>query len=531
MRDIKLLDCTLRDGGDINNWDFGYNHIVSLFERSAAAGTDFIEVGFLDSRVKFDINKTIMPDTDSADKIFAGLDKKNSEIVCMIDYGTCPLENIRPASETIVDCIRVIFKKHLREPAMRFCAELKKLGYRVFAQLVSVTSYNDDEMHDLIRIANEVKPYAVSMVDTYGLLHQNSLKRWFELINAELSPDIALGYHAHNNFQMAYANCIAFLAGNTERTVLVDGTIYGMGKSAGNAPIELLVMHLNKVCGKHYNIDQFLEAIDSDILLLCPPQPWGYSLHFFLAASNDCHPNYVSALVGKRTLSVKSIDEILKRIDNEKKLMYDKDYIEKLYREYQSNDIDDTRDIQKLSGLLGGKEILVLGPCVQEGYADKIQKRAENSIVIAINFAPKDIRCDYVFLCNSKRYIQLAAELAQNEHKYKVIATSNVTKTNGIFDYTINYGALYDEGADPEYADNAFVMLMRFLKKAGAGKVYIAGVDGYRGINIPKPEFKTEYRYSVERAEELNAYIKTRLHELSPALDWEFEVKAGNYDF
>ena len=529
MGEIKLLDCTLRDGGYINNWDFGHNHIVSLFERSAAAGTDFIEVGFLDERVKFDINRTIMPDIESADKIFGGLDKKQSEIVCMIDYGTCSLENIRPASETAVDCIRVIFKKHLREPAMAFCAQLKELGYRVFAQLVSVTSYNDDEMRDLIRIANSVKPYAVSMVDTYGLLHQNSLKRRFELMNAELSPDIAIGYHAHNNFQMAYANCIAFLAENTDRTVLVDGTIYGMGKSAGNAPIELLVMHLNRVYGKKYNIDQFLEAIDSDIVLLCPPQPWGYSLKFFIAALNDCHPNYVAELVGKRTLSIKSVDEILKRIPNEKKLLYDKEYIDRLYLEYQANDIDDTADIKQLSALLGGREILALGPCSPDENRDIIAQKAEESIVIAINFAPRDIKTDYVFLCNSKRYIQLAAELSQKNNSYKVIAASNVTKTNGNFDFNVNYRALYDENADPEYADNAFLMLMRFLKRVGAKKVYVAGVDGYRGVDIPTEEFKTEYRYSYERAAELNGYIKNTLDGIP--LEREFITKAKFYDF
>ena len=97
----------------------------------------------------------------------------------MIDYGTCSLAHIKPCEESYLDAIRVIFKKHLRNEAMSFCAELKKLGYKVFAQLVSVTSYTDDEMMDLIRLANEVKPYAVSMVDTYGLMHQNNLKHYF----------------------------------------------------------------------------------------------------------------------------------------------------------------------------------------------------------------------------------------------------------------------------------------------------------------------------------------------------------------
>ena len=86
-------------------------------------------------------------------------------VVGMIDYGTCKLENIKPCSESFLDGIRVIFKKHLRKDALAYCAEIKKLGYKVFAQLVSVTTYEDDEMMDLIRLANEVKPYAVSMVD------------------------------------------------------------------------------------------------------------------------------------------------------------------------------------------------------------------------------------------------------------------------------------------------------------------------------------------------------------------------------
>lgn len=112
----------------------------------------------------------------------------------MIDYGTCSLEHIKPCKDSYLDAIRVIFKKHLREDAMAFCAELKKLGYKVFAQLVSVTSYEDDEMMDLIRLANEVKPYAVSMVDTYGLMHQNNLKHylicWMNIFCQRLEWDI-----------------------------------------------------------------------------------------------------------------------------------------------------------------------------------------------------------------------------------------------------------------------------------------------------------------------------------------------------
>ena len=270
-KQVKLLDCTLRDGGYVNDWAFGHDNLVSIFERLADSGVDIIEVGFLDDRRPFDLNRSIMPDTESVEKIFGMLDRKNSMVVGMIDYGTCDISNIQPCSESYLDGIRVIFKKHLRKQALEYCAQIKALGYKVFAQLVSVTSYSDKEMLDLIRLANEVEPYAVSMVDTYGLMHQNNLSHYFDILDANLKPGINLGYHAHNNFQMGYANCIAMLAKNTDREILVDGSLYGMGKSAGNAPIELIAMHMNHVYGKQYKISQMLEAIDANVLQFYKP--------------------------------------------------------------------------------------------------------------------------------------------------------------------------------------------------------------------------------------------------------------------
>ena len=247
----------------------------------------------------------------------------------LIDYGTCDLENIEPCAESVLDGIRVIFKKHLREEALAFCGELKKLGYIVFAQLVSVTAYSDDELKDLCAIANKVKPDTVSMVDTYGLTHQKDLKHILKILDADLDKDIAIGYHGHNNFQMGYANCQTMLAysSETDRTLYVDGTLYGMGKSAGNAPIELVAMHMNHEYGKNYNISQYLEAIDANIMQYCIPATWGYNLFYFLAASNDCHPNYVKQLTNKHTLSVMQINELLGRLEGEKKLLYDQEFV------------------------------------------------------------------------------------------------------------------------------------------------------------------------------------------------------------
>ena len=136
----ELLDCTLRDGGYVNDWNFGHETIGEVFERLVSSGVEYIEIGFLDERRELDLDRTIFPDTQSANQIFAGLSKGNAKVLAMIDYGTCSIEHLQPASETFIDGIRVIFKEHLVDEALAFCAEVKKLGYLVFAQLGSVTT-------------------------------------------------------------------------------------------------------------------------------------------------------------------------------------------------------------------------------------------------------------------------------------------------------------------------------------------------------------------------------------------------------
>ncbi len=524
MGEIKLLDCTLRDGGYVNDWNFGHNNLVSIFERLVDANVDMIEIGFLDDRRPFDINRSIMPDTGCVEKIYGDLDRRQAMVLGMIDYGTCSLEHIQPCKDSYLDAIRVIFKKHLREQALSFCAELKKLGYKVFAQLVSVTSYEDDEMLDLIRIANQVKPYAVSMVDTYGLMHQDNLKHYFDLLNEHLDPEIGLGYHAHNNFQMGYANCIEMMSQKTDRNMLVDGTIYGMGKSAGNAPIELIAMYLNHRYGKKYHISQFLEAIDSNIMNFYTPATWGYNMFYYLAASNDCHPNYVSYLMEKRTLSVKSIHEILGKLKGDKKLLYDRNYVEQLYKEYQDIDVDDKEDIAALTEIFKDKEVLLIGPGMNiQKQADSVNAyiQRKKPLVVSVNFIADQFGVDYIFLSNSKRYLQLATALSKKGHSFKVIATSNVTKTSGRFDYTLKNSTLLDEKA--EIIDNSFIMLLKVMIRVGVNHVALAGFDGYTGDteqNYINPNM--EYSFNQKQAIALNKYVSSVLKEMEEKITPEF---------
>ena len=116
-----LLDCTLRDGGYVNDWEFGRDNITNVFERLVSSGVDAIEIGFLDDRRSFDINRTIMPCTADAEKIFGRLDRGNAMVVGMIDYGTCSIDQLQECSDSWLDGIRAIFKQPVAWETLEFC--------------------------------------------------------------------------------------------------------------------------------------------------------------------------------------------------------------------------------------------------------------------------------------------------------------------------------------------------------------------------------------------------------------------------
>lgn len=524
MGKIKLLDCTLRDGGYVNNWCFGHSTMINIFERLVCADIDIIEVGFIDSRENFNPDRSIMPDSSCAERIFGCVEKKNSVIVGMIDYGTCPIENIQPCSDSYLDGIRVIFKEPLMYEALDFCRSIKEKGYKVFVQMVSVTTYTDDKLTEFSQLVNEFKPFAVSIVDTYGLLHQENLMHIFEILDKNLMPEIAIGYHSHNNFQLAYANCIEFLASGVERDILADGTLYGMGKSAGNAPIELLAMHMNDCYGKGYDISQLLEAIDTGIMEIYTAKPWGYNLLFYISASNKCHPAYVTYLMEKHTLSVKSVNIILAEIESSKKLTFDKKYIEQLYLEFQKRECEDSADIRDLTDELSEKNVLVIGPGKtisnnKHLISDYIKKKAP--VVFSINFIPSCCDTDYLFITNSKRYMQLSTILSSTDtERLKTISTSNVTPTGKTFSYRLNYSSLIDETAD--IPDNSLIMLLKAFLQLGVSDITLAGFDGYSQTSENYYLDYMEYSFAKERAQYLNNYTRQFLRKNTDRLNVKF---------
>ncbi len=529
MGNISLLDCTLRDGGYVNDWKFGHENLVSIFERLVDAGVDIIEIGFLDQRRPLDMDRSIMPDVAAAGKIYGTLDKKHAMVVGMIDYGTCGIENLQPMGESCLDGIRVIFKKHLMHQAMEFCRQVKALGYKVFSQLVSVTSYNDEELKELIGLVNDVRPHAVSMVDTYGLLHPGDMLHYYELLDEYVDADVQIGFHAHNNFQLAYANSLAFLEKDSKHDIIIDGTLYGMGKSAGNAPLELLGMRLNDRFGKHYEIAPMLEAIGESVMEFYAKAPWGYKTFFYLCGLNRCHPNYVTYFEGKKNLSMSKLNTLLAQIGpEEKKLLYDKLVAEKIYEDYLEAEGSDQRDKERFIRTIEGRKLLLVGPGKNIQLQQHIVQRfisEENPFIIPVNYVPAGMKADCIFVTNGKRYHDMTLDLKNCD--VKILATSNVEARNGAFDFVVNRAPLLE--TEEKIIDNSFLMLVKFLCSIGVKEIFCAGFDGYsdKEDNYCNPAM--EYYFVKQEAFHLNYHMKNRIAEFREKMEIRF-ITYSAYD-
>lgn len=518
---IKLLDCTLRDGGYLNDWNFGNAGILSIFRRLVKSGLDIVEVGFLDDRRSADMNRTINPNTTIVTEMFKNEDKKSTINTAMIDYGTCSIENIGLQKDGFIDAIRVIFKQPKMREAIKFCHQLKEKGYKVCVNPVSVTTYSDRNMLDLIDLVNELDPYAMSLVDTYGLLQKDRLFRYFYLLDNNLNKDICIGYHAHNNFQLAFSNSVELLKIRTKRNLIIDSSLYGMGKSAGNLNTELIANYLNETYGKNYDVSEILNTIELEILKYTDIVKWGYQLTYYLAASNKCHPNYVKFLENKNRLRIKDINTILEAISSDKSLNYDEAYITDLYTQYQQKNFDDTQSYVRLKDKIKDSKVLLIGPgnSIKREY-DKINgfMKKTHVVTFSVNHINSLFDVDYLFVSNPKRFDQLIDFYQKEEKKADLIITNNISYNGNTNGFILNFSQLCKQ--DSPAGENALYLVMKMLIRLGVNEIYLAGFDGFS--KLAQNYFDQNLAFRDTDGTDITAEISGLIQEIKQSAKVEF---------
>ena len=306
---IKVLDCTLRDGGYVNNWKFGSENIQRIIVLLLAAGIDYIECGFLQD-TDYHPDKTIFTDPKQL--------PSGNNLCLMINY---PAEILPEQSDVI---LRVAFKKKDLKSAIEYCKTLKTKGHKLFINPMVTDSYTEDELIDLIEEVNEIEPIALTIADTIGEMTSDDIENLFRIINSRLRENIAICFHSHNNIQMSFANAQKLIEICKNRDLIIDSSIFGMGRGAGNLCTELITRHLGK-----YNMSDIMTVSRDYIMPIYEKHPWGCSAESYLGAINHCHPNYVKFLSDKN-LSAEQMNKIFQSIPDDKKSVFDKELIERL---------------------------------------------------------------------------------------------------------------------------------------------------------------------------------------------------------
>lgn len=465
----KVLDCTLRDGGYVNGWKFGQKNIKIILKALIDSDIDFIECGFIADKPEYQSGSTKFNTIEQLNKYLPKKSDKN--FAAMINYGAYDIANLHDYCGWGVNTIRVAFHKKNLSAALEFCKGIKGKGYKVFVQPMLSSAYSDTEFLYLIKICNECVFDAVYVVDSFGSMNKEEVLHYYKMLERGLDNRIYVGFHGHNNMQLAFSNAICILE-NANREVIIDSSIHGMGRGAGNANTEILIEYINSQYAGHYNLHPVLEANDKVLESIYKFMPWGYSLPNYISAKHNCHPNYAAYLADKNNLSIDDINAIFDMLDNDKKVEFDREYIEDIYLSYLESKESTVDDFAKVKALLLGKKVIMVCPGKSSiTNAQKVKELIDNdSVVISVNFRYECVEPNYIFVGNIRRFDEL-----DDKFYGKVIATSNIPNNN-VF-AKVSYSSLLN---DIDYVkDNTGLILLKLLSKCEVKEVYIFGMDGY----------------------------------------------------
>lgn len=517
MKNLKVLDVTLRDGGCINDFNFGQSYMEKILDAQEKSNIDIIELGYIDEKKGSTSGRTQYLDETVIPKIILKNKKSNTSYVAMIDYGKFNIDNLHEKSESSIDGIRLAFHKKDSKEVIKIGRKIISKGYKFYIQPMITLRYSDSELLDLINLVNNELSDAEAfyIVDSFGEMRPNDMSRVLNLIDHNLIPSMAIGFHSHNNLQLAYSNAMTMLQFPTNREIIIDSSIMGMGKGAGNLNTELLLEHLNIYYGKSYNISPLLEVIDTVINQLHNKYYWGYAPEYYLSSANHCTPSYASHFYNKHMLSIDKVGELLKKIPEEKKISFDKEFADKLYYSSNSNEINDSAAIEKLKSIFNGKEILLIAPGKSiNSNKEKINELIsnENVISIAINSVPF---CDVDYYFVSKKTSLENLKFRSN----KIITTSNVSLNDEFF--VLNYSSWINTSNGK--SDAAIIMIGNLLKSVGVTKLYLAGFDGFKIESNMNYYDESLYRpMNSQKVEERNHRTEDYLNSLSKYMKIDF---------
>ena len=305
---IKVLDCTVRDGGLINQWQFGDDFVKKVFLALSHAGVDYMEIGYKSSEKFFsraDHGAWKFCSEDDLKKIVGGVDM-TMKLSAMADIGRIEDDDIPPKSESVLDMIRVACYAKEVDKAINLAHHCMDKGYETTINLMAVSKVLERDLDEALNDLSKSHVPVVYLVDSFGAMYSEQIhflaKKYFEAL-----PGKELGIHTHNNQQLAFANTIEAIIAGINR---VDATLYGMGRGAGNCPLELLLSFLKN---PKFDIRPLLEVIQELFIPLKAEIEWGYHIPYMVTGILNEHPRSgIKAMAAEKLPDMKQFYENLR---------------------------------------------------------------------------------------------------------------------------------------------------------------------------------------------------------------------------
>jgi 4-hydroxy 2-oxovalerate aldolase len=289
-KDIKVLDCTVRDGGLMNKWQFSDEFVKGVYDACVEAGVDYMEIGYISSEKAFSRDE-MGPWKFCSEKDLrrvVGNNDTKLKLSALVDIGRIDMVDIPMAADSVIDMMRVACYVHQMDKAIELAHHCMDKGYEVTVNLMAVSKVNEHDLDEALSDLAKSRVPIVYVVDSFGSMYSESIDDLLKKYQAAL-PGKEIGIHAHNNMQLAMSNTITSLIGGA---TYLDATLLGMGRGAGNCPIEILIAFLKN---PKYRLLPLLKAIQEQVLPWNRKIDWGYHVPYLITGALNEHPRSAMA--------------------------------------------------------------------------------------------------------------------------------------------------------------------------------------------------------------------------------------------
>lgn len=286
---IKILDCTIRDGGLVNNWDFSIEFVQDLYNGLSAAGVEYMEIGYKNSAKLLNAtepNPWRFLDDNFLKEIIP--EKKKTKLSALVDIGRVDPNDILPREQSVLDMIRVACYIREVDKGLELVQMFHDLGYETTLNIMALSSAPEHQLIEAFEMVKNSPVDVVYIVDSFGSLDPADIEHQVKKFKAML-PNKQLGIHTHNNMQLAFANTLTAMRNGV---TFLDSSVYGMGRAAGNCHTELLVGNIQKAT---YDLQPVLRVIEKHMLEMREKWEWGYIIPYMISGLLNEHPRVAMA--------------------------------------------------------------------------------------------------------------------------------------------------------------------------------------------------------------------------------------------